>query len=313
MSILRKSLLAGTAAVFLWCAVWNYTDAQVGVFSKQDLLDYTPLYKGERFADGRPKVPDAILDRMKDVSIEEAWSVLRKYGFNDQFEGNWTINIPSPNLVGRAVTGVFMPLRPDVNDVIKARGEKEKRIGAQNSWIIDTLVKRDVLVVDLFGKIVGGTYAGDNLSNSIKAKTGTGIIIDGACRDLRGINEIEDFPVFVRGWDPSFLVDVMLMGLNSPIRIGRATVMPGDVVLANAEGVIFIPAHLAEEVVETSELVRYRDDFGHQRLREGKYTPGQIDSKWSEPIERDFDSWLKEKGKKLTPWQVEQLKKTRTW
>jgi regulator of RNase E activity RraA len=289
--------------------------AQVGVFGKDQVAEYSPQWKGERFPDGRPKVPDEILQRMKPVSIEEAWAVLRRHGFNNQFEGNWVLAGPKdPALVGRAVTAVFFPVRPDVNDVIKTKGEKEGRIGGQNSWIIDTCVKGDVIVVDLMGKVIDGTFMGDNLANSIWAKTGgNGLVIHGGARDIQGVEEIPDFPVFNRGWDPSAIADVMLMGINSPIRIGRAAVMPGDVVLGKKEGVIFIPAHLAQEVVETSEIVRMRDQFGHQRLREGKYTPGQIDRKWADEIEKDFTEWLKSKGQEMTPYQREKLLKGRTW
>jgi len=288
--------------------------AQVGVFSKQELLEYTPLWQGERFPDGRPKVPDDILERMKEVAIEEAWSVLRNHGYNNQFERNWVVTRENPVLVGRAVTAYFLPLRPDVNDVINKNGEKDGRIGGQNSWIIDTLVKGDVIVIDLFGKITDGTFMGDNLGNSIYVKSGgTGVVIDGGARDIEGVLQIPGFPVFNRGWDPSFLKEVMLMGINTPIRIGNAAVMPGDVVLGKREGIIFIPSHLAREVVESSEIIRLRDQFGHQRLREGKYTPGQIDRKWTDDIEKDFTGWLKERGETLTPYQREKLLKGRTW
>jgi 4-hydroxy-4-methyl-2-oxoglutarate aldolase len=303
-------LLLPLALATTWSAF-----AQVGVFSKDELIRYTPDWKGERFPDGRPKVPDDILQRMKPVSIEEAWAVLRRHGFNHQFEGNWVLAGPSqPVLVGRALTANFFPIRPDVNKVIKEQGEKDGRIGAQNSWIIDTAVKGDVLVIDLMGKVVDGTFMGDNLANSIWAKTGgTGVVIDGGARDIQGVEEIPDFPVFNRGWDPSAIADVMLMSINAPIRIGRASVMPGDVVLGKKEGVIFIPAHLAQEVVETSEMVRLRDEFGHQRLREGRYTPGQIDRRWTDDIEKDFGEWLKGKGQELTPFQKEKLLQGRTW
>jgi 4-hydroxy-4-methyl-2-oxoglutarate aldolase len=289
--------------------------AQVGVFDKEHLVDYTPDWKGERFPDGRPKVPDELLQRMKPVSIEEAWSVLRRHGYNQQFEGNWVLAGPKePVLVGRALTAYFYPVRPDVNGVIKQKGEKEGRIGGQNSWIIDTAAKGDVIVVDLMGKVIDGTFMGDNLANSIWAKTGgNGVVINGGARDIQGVEEIPDFAVFNRGWDPSAIADVMLMGINTPVRIGRAAVMPGDIVLGKKEGVIFIPAHLAQEVVETSEIVRLRDEFGHLRLREGKYTPGQIDRKWSDDIEKDFTEWLKGKGQDLTPYQKEKLLKGRTW
>jgi 4-hydroxy-4-methyl-2-oxoglutarate aldolase len=286
---------------------------QVGVFSRDHLIEYSPLWKGERFADGRPKVPDEILQRMKDVSIEEAWAVCRKHGFNNQFEGNWVMTHQDPVLVGRAVTASFLPARPDVNQAIEEQGKKIGRVGGQNSWVIDTVVKGDVIVVDLMGKIVDGTFMGDNLANSIWAKSGgTGVVIDGGARDIEGVLRVPDFPVFNRGWDPSAIAECMLAGLNTPIRIGRAVVMPGDVVLGKREGVLFVPAHLAQEVVETSEMIRLRDEFGHQRLREGKYTPGQIDRQWSEEIEKDFTQWLKSRSGELTPYQREQLLKDKS-
>ena len=290
------------------------TQAQVGIFSNEDLISYTNLWQGERYPDGRPKVSNELLERMKGVSIEEAWSVCNRHNYFNQFEGNWVLSRQNPVLVGRAVTAYFMPQRPDVHNVINETGKKAGRIGGQNSWIIDTIVKGDVIVVDLMGKVVEGTFLGDNLANSIWVKSGgTGVVIDGGARDIEGVLEIPDFPIFNRGWDPSYLKDVMLMGINTPIRIGKAVVMPGDVVLGKQEGVIFIPAHLAEEVVHTSEIIRLRDQFGHQRLREGKYTPGEIDRKWTEEIERDFTEWLKAKGDQLTPFQKEKLLQGRTW
>ncbi len=314
-SDLLNLLVSCFAAGCFWVAATGPAAAQPGIFTKEHLIEYTPDWKGERFPDGRPKVPEDLLQRMKAVSIEEAWSVLKRHGYNQQFEGNWILAGPKePVLVGRAVTAYFQPARPDVNGAIKAKGEKDGRIGGQNSWIIDTLVKGDVIVVDLMGKVIDGTFMGDNLANSIWAKTGgNGLVINGGARDIQGVEEIPDFPVFNRGWDPSAIADVMLMGINTPIRIGRASVMPGDVVLGKKEGIIFIPAHLAQEVVETSEIVRMRDEFGHLRLRQGKYTPGQIDRKWSNDIEKDFDEWLKTKGKEMTPYQREKLLKGRTW
>ena len=294
-------------AACLWLAASSVL-AQVGVFTKEQVIQYTPDWKGERFPDERPKVSDDLMQRMRDVSIEEAWGVCRSHGFNNQFEGNWVVTGEKPVLVGRAVTAYFHPVRPDVNRVIAEKGRKENRIGGQNSWIIDTVVKGDVIVVDLMGKIIDGTFMGDNLANSIWSKSGgLGVIVDGGARDIEGVEEIPNFVTFTRGWDPSAIANVMLMGINAPIRIGRASVMPGDVVLAKKEGVFFIPAHLAQEVVEKSEIIRLRDQFGHQRLREGKYTPGQIDRNWSEDIEKDFKEWLKGQKDKLTPFQKQKL------
>ena len=277
--------------------------AQVGVLDRDSRIAYSPKWTGERFADGRPRVADDLLARLRQVSLEEAWGTCRKHGYHNQFDGNWVITEQNPALVGRAVTAFFLPLRPDVNEVVQAWGKKTGQKGGQNSWIIDTLVKGDVMVVDLMGKVVDATLVGDNLANSVWARTGTGIIVDGGARDLEGVMEIGSFPVFNRGWDPSYLQGMTLMGINTPIRIGRAIVMPGDAVLAKREGVVFIPAHLVQEVVESSEEVRLRDQFGHQRLREGKYTPGEIDTKWTEAIEKDFLSWVESKKNELTEYQ----------
>lgn len=306
----RNLFLITQATAFGLLLATSSATAQVGVFSKDHLIQYTPEWKGDRFPDGRPKVPDDILQRMKDVSIEEAWGVCRSRGYNYQFEGNWVVTGEKPVLVGRAVTAYFRPMRPDVNKVIAAKGREEGRIGGQNSWVIDTVVKGDVIVVDLMGKIVDGTFMGDNLANSIAAKSGgNGVVVDGGARDLEGVEDIPNFVTFTRGWDPSAIANVMLMGINTPVRIGRATVMPGDVVLGKKEGVFFVPAHLVQEVVEKSEVTRLRDQFGHQRLREGKYTPGQIDRNWTEEIENDFKQWLRERRDKLTPYQRETLLK----
>lgn len=282
------------SALLLASAGW----AQLGTFSCEQRIDFTPEWKGERFEDGRPKVPDSILERMGEVTAEEAWSVLRRAQYNHQFEGNWQQieTVPGKRLVGRAVTAVFMPLRPDVNGVIAAHGKAEGRsqAGGQNSWVIDTLKPGDVVVVDLFGKIKDGTFIGDNLATSIFSKTGTGVVVDGAVRDLSGIMEVEGFTGYVRGFDPSAIHDVMLMGINVPVRIGEVTVMPGDVVLGDPEGVTFVPPHLAEQVVESSELTRLRDDWGHQMLREGRYTPGQIDSRWTKEMQEEFHRWAEQ-------------------
>ena len=275
----------------------------------------TNNWNGERFEDGRPKVSKGILERMKKVSIEEAWGVLRNEGFHNQFEGGWEPLHENVTIVGRALTVQYLPNRPDVSEQIKNKGLKEGEIGNTNSWPIDRLVENDVYVADSFGKIVDGTLIGDNLGNSIYAKTKTGVVFDASSRDMEGLSQIEGFNAFVRGWHPSFLTEVMLLSINDVIRIGSATVLPGDVVLAKREGVIFIPAHLAEKVVITSEVVRLRDMFGITRLKEGKYTPGQIDNKWSEEIEKDFSKWIREHIDKLPvpKDQIKELIKKRMW
>ncbi|NND32720.1 MAG: RraA family protein, partial [Saprospiraceae bacterium] len=264
---------------------------------------------------GRPNVPDGLLDRMKLVSTEEAWGVLRGEGYHNQFDGGWKMIHENTPIVGRALTAQYMPNRPDINDQIKERGKAEGRIGSPNSWPIDMLSSGDVYVADGFGKIKDGTLIGDNLGNAIYAKSGNGVIFDGSARDLEGLKAIEGFNAFVRDWHPSYIQEMMLSGLNVPLRIGQAIVLPGDVVLARSEGVVFIPAHLAEKVVTTSEIVRLRDMFGHSRLKEGKYTPGEIDRKWTDDIEKDFSGWLEDHIDELpvAKEEIQKLLEKRTW
>jgi 4-hydroxy-4-methyl-2-oxoglutarate aldolase len=266
--------------------------------SPERIAALTPLYQEERFADGRPRVPDEILERMRHVTNDEAWGVVeRGHDYHFQFEGNWVNLHPDRVLVGRAVTVRMVPLRPDLEGVVQDLGAAEGRSGGQNTWVIDTLLPGDVLVVDLFGKIEDGTFIGDNLGTAIAARAGTGLVVDGGIRDLERVYQLPDFTVFCRGVHPSAILDVTVVEVNGPIRIGSATVMPGDVVLGAREGVTFVPPHLAEEVVGRSEDVRQRDVFGKSRIAEGIYTSGQIDvSTWAEEIEADYVAWCAEQG-----------------
>jgi 4-hydroxy-4-methyl-2-oxoglutarate aldolase len=273
--------------------------AQLDLFSKEQRIEFTPEWHGARFPDGRPNVADSVLARLKSVTAEEAWDVLQEAGYRNQFERGWKVINPGDRLVGRVVTAIFMPARPDVDSVIRANGKKEGRVGGENSWIIDILQPGDVLVVDLFGKIRYGTIVGDNLSTSIYSRSHNGLIVNGAVRDTSGIQQIKGFQVFARDMDPSALENVMLTGINVPIRIGEASVMPGDIAVGDPEGITFIPAHLAEKVADTAELTHLVDDWGHTMLRQGKYTPGQIDGKWTPQMIRDFNTWAAQKGSKL--------------
>ena len=283
--------------------------------SSEELTYYTSEWDGERFEDGRPKVPEEILERLKKVSIEEAWGVLRSKGYHSQFEGNWVILHEDVAVVGRAMTALYMPKRPEVMDRLTEKGHELGRIGAMNSWPIDALQQGDVYVADGFGKVIDGTLIGDNLGNAIYANSGNGVVFDAGSRDMEGLAEIEGFNAFVRGFDPSFLTESMLMGINVPIRMGRATVFPGDVVLAKKTGVLFIPAHLAEEVVDRSEFIMLRDMFGHKMLKTGVYTPGQIDGQWSDEIKAAFLEWVKNNPDELpmTPEALDDYLKDRTW
>jgi regulator of RNase E activity RraA len=287
-----------------------FTCAQNIGSSPEYIKALTSDWKGERFADGRPKVSDAILERLKNISLEEAWGVLRNKGFQNQFEGDWTIIHPEEAMTGRVVTAQYMPLRSDLEKQVKTQGKIENRAqqGGTNSWPIDLLTTGDVYVADGYGKITDGTLIGDNLGNSIYAKSQRGVIFYGSVRDQEGLTEIKGFNGWIKGADPSYIQQMMLTSINAPIRVGRATVLPGDVVLAKKYGVIFIPAYLVEDLVLTSEVTALRDEFGHQRLREKKYLAGQIDSEWTEEIKKDFLNWLNNYPGKL-PMAKEELDK----
>jgi regulator of RNase E activity RraA len=284
--------------------------------SREEMIDYTREWTGERFDDGRPRIPDSLIQRARLVSITGAWHILRGEGFHHQYEGGFVCTHPGEVLAGRALTAMYMPRRPNIRTIMEEKGFAAGCIGDQISWPIDLLVSGDVYVADVYGKIDQGPIIGDNLATSIHAKSGNGVVHDAAVRDLDGIKEIPGFASYVRGWHPSFASPtIMLMGINCPVRIGGVTVMPGDLVLGKEDGVVFIPAHLAEKVVKTAELVALRDKFGKQRLAEGKYTSGQIDTRWADDIEADFSLWLEAHIDELpVPREaIQEMLKERTW
>lgn len=291
-----QTIVRTLVAVFV-ASVLSATSAraQLGMFSREQRLAITSEWSGARAEDGRPLVAESILERMGEVTAEEAWGVLKDAGYPEQFEGGWkTVHVAEPGkrLVGRVVTAVFMPRRPDLDAAIVKKAAEEGRVGrGQNSWVIDMLEPGDVLVVDLFGRIDKGTFIGDNLGTSIFAKTGRGVVVDGSVRDVSGLSEIKGLIVYARDFHPTAIEGVTLAGINVPIRIGGVTVLPGDVLLSDPEGLTFIPPQLAEKVVGTSEDVRARDEWGHLVLREGKYTPGQVDTRWTPEMEAEFAAW----------------------
>ncbi|WP_308639742.1 RraA family protein [Paenibacillus silvisoli] len=260
----------------------------------EDIVQLTPQWKGERFPNGRPKVSEDILRRMRKITLEEAWGPLWNHGYTFQFEGDFKIVHPDNIMVGRAVTAVMVPKRPDLHETLLAYGhEQEGRRGFFNQWVIDSLVEDDVVVVDMFDKVHLGTYVGGNLSTAISTRTKRGgAVIWGGIRDNQQIVEIDNINVYYRGSDPTAIADVTMVGMNVPTRIGKAICLPGDIVLGTPAGVIFIPPHLAELTVVQAEKSQVRDIFGFVRLREGVYTTAQIDSPWTKTMWNDFTTWF---------------------
>ena len=282
--------------------------------AKEELIYLTDTWKGERFDDGRPKIPADLIERAKGISIDVAWQILDNEGYASQYEGEWK-SINDQPVVGRAVTAMFLPSRPDIEKQIKTRGHKQGFKGNTNSWPIAKLTEGDIYVADAFGKTLQGTLIGDNLGNAIYSKTKRGVVFYGSSRDLEGLSKIEGFNAFVKNWNPTYLKNVMLAGLNTPIKIWRAIVMPGDLVLAKKEGVIFIPAHLVKKVVLTAEFIDLRDEFGHEMLSKGIYESGEIDNEWTSTIKDRFLKWIKNNGNSvpMTQEELNHFLNKRTW
>lgn len=283
--------------------------------SKEELLFLTAEWKGARFDDGRPKLADELIARALAIGFDDAWTILRNEGYNNQFDQGWKILHEDKPIAGRALTAMYIPSRPDIEKSILTRGHNLGKKGATNSWPIDLLQKGDVYVADGYGKIAGGTLIGQTLGNAIFNRSGNGVVFDASVRDFDGLREIKGFNAFVRDFHPSFLEESMLIGINTPIRIGKAIVLPGDLVLSNKEGALFIPAHLAEKVIVTAEFIQLRDVFGNERIKSGTYSVGQIDNQWDDQIKNDFLSWLRQHPDKvkMSKTQLDELMKKRTW
>ena len=285
-------------AVLCVCAIAllapSAVHAQLFTFSKQELMDYTAQEPFDRLPDGRPKVPNDLMERARELSSEEVWAVLQQKGFNNQYADGFQVLHPGKTMVGRAFTVQFMPSRPDVDDIAAAKAKNSGLPRLTNQTAIDMLQPGDVLVVDLFGKKVNGTIVGDNLFYYVmKATGGGGLVVDGSVRDLNGISEI-DMPAYCRAVDPTPIGNVMLTGINIPIRIGGVTVMPGDLVVGDREGVYFIPPQLVKEVLDRADEIHIHDEWTKKKFDEGKYKSSDIYSTPTDPkLQQEYQEYLK--------------------
>jgi 4-hydroxy-4-methyl-2-oxoglutarate aldolase len=272
--------------------------------TKEQMMFYTSGWTGERFADGRPKVPDNLLERALDVTIEDIWDYLRSQGYVNQFEGGWqALHIDKP-FAGRALTAQFMPQRPDMRTAIAAEGTKEGRVSGTNSWVINELQMGDTMVADGFGKIVEGTLIGSNLGSGIAAHTHSGFVFDAGIRDAEENREIANLNGFFRGYDPSAWAQMQLTGINVPIRIGRAVVLPGDLVIAKRDGVIFIPAALAGAAINKAEFTNLQDAFNFELNSQGK-NGASFEGGWTAEKFTALGKWVAAHPEKLKMTKAE--------
>lgn len=254
---------------------------------KEDIIALTPQWKGERFPDGRPRVPDRYLEALRGMTLEEVWKPIFVKGYESQFEGRlYTLHDDGRKLVGRAVTATFAPTRPDLHEVMFGIGMKEGRKGNYNQWVVDSLVDGDVLVIDMYDKIYKGTFLGGNLTTAVKTKTKTGgAVIWGGVRDVEQMKQVEGVQVYYRGIDPTPIRDFLMTGFNTPTRLGNAIVLPGDIVFGAGGGVLFIPAHLVPEVVDGAAKTHVKDIFGFEMITQNIFTTAQIDKNtWTEDM-----------------------------
>ncbi len=287
------NLVFGSLAIVLFAPT---APAQLLTFSKQDLIEYTSQNPFDRFPDGRPRIPDDLLERARGLSSEEIWATLSQKKFDNQFADGFVVLHPGKTLVGRAFTLQFMPLRSDIDDTVQAKAKARGLGHLRNQTAIDMLQPGDVLIVDLFGKKVGGTIVGDNLFYYImKATKGGGLVVDGSIRDLEGLSEI-DMPAYFRSSDPTPIGDVMLTGINVPIRIGNVTVMPGDLVVGDREGVHFIPSQLVKETLDHADEIRIHDEWTKKKFDEGKYKSSEIYGTPTDPkLLQEYQDYLKKR------------------
>ena len=265
--------------------------------TREEIIAMTPEWTGERFEDGRPKVADKYLDALYGMTLEELWKPIFVKGYESQFiamkslhpefKEDGTVN---QKLVGRAVTAMYAPVRPDYKEAMNAMARAKGLSGTPNQWVIDSLTDRDVIVIDMFDKVYKGTFLGGNLTTAIHQKTGNGgAVIWGGIRDIEQMHRVPDVQVYYRGIDPTPIRDFVMTGMNCPVRLGdgrdAAICLPGDVVYGCSGGVLFIPPQLVVDVVDGGAKTQVKDLFGFEMISQNKFTTAQIDKNtWSEEM-----------------------------
>lgn len=263
----------------------------------EDVVALTSQWKGERFPDGRPKVPDFYLDEIRKMTLEELWKPIFVQGYENQF-----LAMPSLHpefkedgslnckMIGRAVTAAYAPTRPDLAAYTRSLADGKGMSGTPNQWVIDSLGDRDVAVIDMYDKIYKGTFLGGNLTTAVKTRTHTGgAVIWGGIRDIEQMKKVDGINVYYRGIDPTPIRDFSLLSFNGPVRLGQgehaAVCLPGDIVYGCSGGVLFIPPQLVVEVVENGVKTQVKDIFGFEMIAQNRFTTAQIDlNVWTEKM-----------------------------
>jgi len=291
--ITMRLALGASAALLLGAAL---ADAQLFKLTREQVIEITADNPFDRFADGRPKIPDALIEQAKGMSAEDVWAVLPGKNYRNQWADGFQVLHPGTKMAGRAFTAQFMPTRPDIMGALTANATKAGIESYTHQYALDQLQPGDVFVADLFGKGAEGTIVGDNLFYYVhKASHGGGLVVDGSVRDLEGLSDIP-MPAYYRHAHPTPIREVMLTGINVPVRIGDATVNPGDLVFGDREGVYFIPPSLVQGILDRADETHIHDEWTKRKFDEGKYKSQEIYGSPRDPaLKKEYEDYLAKK------------------
>jgi 4-hydroxy-4-methyl-2-oxoglutarate aldolase len=252
---------------------------------------WTPLM--DVLKDKRPRVTDEQLERLRNLSIENVWGAIQGKGYRHCFVTHLKPTQPGLKMVGRALTLRYLPQRPDLDEGVRQLAKEGNWDPAFNVRGGEDAKPGDVVVVELGGMVDRATFMGTMTGLGMKVRGVKGIVVDGGIRDLNEFLTWKDFPIYYAGAHASAMADQIGVEWNAPIRIGQVTVLPGDVVIGDEEGLLFFPPQLAEDAIKAAENQTYNEQFKEEMLRSGKYRARDIYPRLSPEMEKVFEEWKK--------------------
>ena len=238
-------------------------------------------------------VTEAQLERLRELPLEAVWGALQGRRYVRSFEGGFQLTVPNAKLVGRAVTMRYLPVRPDLMEAVQTLAKEGDWDYQYNVRAGEDLKPGDVVVVELGGMVDRATFLGDVTGLGMRAAGALGAIVDGGIRDLSEFIPMKDFPIYYRGAHASAMADQVGVEWNGPIRIGGITVLPGDIIVADAEGVQVVPPNLVTEVIAAAEDTVYTENFKREMMATKKYRSRDIYPSLSPELARLFEEWKK--------------------
>jgi regulator of RNase E activity RraA len=247
---------------------------------------------------GRTRVTDEQLKRLREVPIEAVWGAIQKHQYRQCFVSDLKMTQPDQKMIGRALTMRYLPVRPDLMEAVQTLAKEGDWDHQYNVRAGEDTRPGDVLVVELDGAVERATFMGDVTGLGIKSRGAAGVVIDGGLRDLNEFLPMKDFPVYYRGSHASAMADQVGVEWNAPVRIGSVTVLPGDIVIGDSSGVLFLPPQLADEVIKAAEDTVYTETFKRELMKGTKYRARDIYPQASPEVEKEFEDWKKRNPRK---------------